>query len=188
MGRRAEALQDAHIAWLILDHQANPDLPPELQTFPVGPAQPSDLFPLILPILKEGQSRDFAPALAAFRALPATDWIALSNRAATMKDIGDIPSAYADSREALRLAPNEPAVLNNLCELFADDGKAKDGMAYCQRAVALAPQMAPVYDSYAAALVGVGRCEDAKAELAKAHRLDPVSVTYQRTLDCKSAK
>lgn len=183
VGRTAEALDNARTSLAIMRHEkleGMPDLPAEA----TRNTDPEALLPHILPILKRGGDPGYAAALVQYRALPATDWISYSNRAAALNELGDVPGALAANREALKLAPDHPGPLNNACYILAGAGRAAEGLPFCERAVKAAPGVAAVHDSYATALSALGRCKDAEAELALARKLDPSSVDYQRALAC----
>lgn len=181
VGRDREALEDARTALALLRGERLPGMPPKAV---VNHFDPRELYPLILPILKKAGDPKFDEALTAYLALPVDDWIAVSNRAALLDELGDHEAAATDAMTALRLAPGNPAVLNNACFILANDKRPNEALKFCEQALQAAPEVAAVHDSYATALSMLGRCTDANDQLAKARALDPVSKDYQRTLQC----
>ena len=181
VGRDAEALENARIALAIMTGERLPGMPAEVAQTRYDPGL---IYSLILPILRKGADEKFAAALAAYKALPATDWISLANRAGLLDKLDDHEGAVADIVQALQLKPDHPALLNNACYILANAGKVEEATPYCERAVRAAPQVAAVHDSYATALADAGRCDAAQAQLEAARKLDPSSKTYKRTLGC----
>lgn len=177
VGRTAEGLADARTAWQMLQGK-------DFAGRPLAADDPELVLASILPILKRGADPGFPGALSAYRSLPARDWISYANRTSLLIEIDDLSGAMDASREALKLQPGHPQVLNNSCYLLTKLDRAGEGLPYCERAVAAAPRIAAIRDSYAAALAASGHCAQADAELATARRLDPVSVEYQRKLAC----
>jgi tetratricopeptide (TPR) repeat protein len=179
VGRDAEALGDAKIVLRLLSGERLPGFPAQQP-----PYDRVEVLGRVLPILKKANDPGYPAALSQFKASPAADWYDYANRAATLTTVGDIEGALAANAQALSAAPNEPAVLNNGCYLFAKAGRPAEGLPHCEKAVATAPQVAAVRESYATALEALGRCGEAQKQLDEARRLDPVSVAYQRKLAC----
>lgn len=175
VGRKTEALTDARTALTVLDR-------------PIVNGPPADaeaVLTYVLPILNDARATEFERALTRYLALPARDWITYANRAAVLGDLGRYPEALAANAEAMKSEPGHPALLNNVCVILTKSGKAAEALPNCQKAVELAPQIPAVHDSQADAFAALGRCDEAKAALAAARRLDPASSVYQRTLACK---
>ena len=176
VGRKAEALTDARTALTLLDR-------------PIGagrPADPESVLTYVLPILDGARAPEFEPALRRYLALPARDWITYANRAAVLAELGRYPEALAANAEAMKSEPGHPVLLNTDCVILTKSGRAAEALSSCQKAVELAPEVPAVHDSQADAFAALGRCDDAKAALAVARRLDPASTVYQRTLACKA--
>jgi len=181
VGRKTEALENARTALAVLRGQRFPGV-----SYPKQAEDPENVLPYILPILKEGQDPEYTSALAAYRGLPAKDWISYANRSAVLTELDDLDGAAAANAQAMKLEPNHPMVLNNACVLDTKRGRPTEALPYCTRAVAAAPDVAAVHDSRADALAALGRCAEAAGELQTARRLDPASKTYQRELACKA--
>jgi tetratricopeptide (TPR) repeat protein len=175
LGRKAEALREARAALKILGGKIAI----------ARPIDPEIVYERIIPILKDAGDPDFAPTLAAYKALPARDWMGYANRAAVLGKIGDYSGALAANAEAMKLQPSHPAVLNTACYFLAKSGRPAEALPYCERAATAAPDVAPIHDSYAVALAGLGRCVEAEARRATARRLDPSSAEYRTPLACK---
>lgn len=112
-GRLDEARADARVAWDYLNDR-----------LPAG-TDPADARPLndevrfivlasILPALKDSDPA-FGGARDMFVALPANDWVMLTQRANTLSLLGEHAAAVADSKRAVDLQPHEPMLQNNHC-------------------------------------------------------------------------
>ena len=182
-GRDEAALADAAFAWRILNREVSPSGKPA-DDVAITDQLRFEVLIRILPILQRGDAEVFARAKAMVLALPATDGVALTNRAGLLNKLGDHQAAVADSRRALALLPNEVGVLNNHCFVLAEAGHVAEAMPQCEAAVAAAPDVAVVRHSHAVALAAVGRCEEGEQELAEARRLDTSSAEYAKPLAC----
>jgi tetratricopeptide (TPR) repeat protein len=181
VGRDHEALADARTAVAMLKG----DAPPEVSGL-YDPKRVSmeNVYLAILPILHRAHAPELADALAAYRALPARDWMSLANRAAIFQQMGDLDGAIALSAQVIAMAPEHPAVLNNHCFILSEAGRAREALPFCQRAVDAAPNVAAARHSYAAALAAVGDCIGSARELGEARRLDPTARVYQQRIAC----
>lgn len=186
VGRDEAARADAAFAWRILNGEVSPSGDPA-DDMPITDQLRFEVLIRVLPILQDGDPEMFARAKAVMLALPATDGVALTNRAGMLNGLGEHEAAVADSRRALALLPTELGVLNNHCFVLAEAGLGAEGLPQCQAAVAAAPDVAGVRHSYATALAALGRCPDAERELAEARRLDPSSAEYAKPLACAAA-
>ncbi len=84
-------------------------------------------------------------------------------------------AAEADFREALRLNPDQPQVLNYLGYSLVDRGeKLPEALALIERAVKAQPEAGYILDSLAWALFRLGRYDEALAPMEKASLLEPV--------------
>jgi Flp pilus assembly protein TadD len=182
VGRTEEAGKDARLALDMLNGKPGP-----AGQVSGAPGEAAMVYELILPILKRRADPGFPAALAAYRSIPATDWVDWVNRAGVLEQLGELQAALAANTEALKLNASHPAVLNNQCYILTRGGDAAGAMPYCQKAVAGAPNEPSVRHSYASALAAAGRCTEANAELEIARRLDPSSATYKQTLACKAS-
>lgn len=182
-GRIEAAQEDAGLAWRMLKGEVSASGDPA-NDMPVDDQLRFEVLIRILPILKAGDAATFAAAKAQVMALPATDGIALTNRAGLLAKLGDYPAAVADSQAALALSPDEAGVQNNHCFILYQAGRAAEGLPYCEAALATLPQAAPIRHSYARALAATGRCAEAETQIAEARRLDPSAVDYAEPLDC----
>jgi Flp pilus assembly protein TadD len=184
VGRDHEALADARIAVGLLKNDE--DAPAEARRhFTGADVNMETVYLAILPILQRAHAPELADALIAYRALPARDWVSLANRAAIFEQMGDIEGAVAASQQALAMAPNHPAVLNNHCYILTRAGRAAEALPFCQRAVDVSPNVAAARHSYAAALAATGDCIGAARELGEARRLDPIAPQYRSSIACR---
>jgi Tfp pilus assembly protein PilF len=84
-------------------------------------------------------------------------------------------AAEAEYRRALVLAPQNPAVTNNLANLMSTLGRLDEGVALGQRAIALEPLRTASHLNLAIYLIPLGRYDEAEAALRKAIELQPQS-------------
>jgi predicted Zn-dependent protease len=78
--------------------------------------------------------------------------------------MGD-PKAIGYAERAVKLAPNNAAVLDTLGMLLAARGDTDKALVHLQKARALAPNRADIRLNYAKTLAKAGRRDAAKAEL-----------------------
>ena len=71
------------------------------------------------------------------------------------------PEAHEARLRALELAPDNPALLNDLAWEEVGSGQARKAIAIAEKAVRLAPTNPDVVDTYAAALDALGLCSAA---------------------------
>jgi tetratricopeptide (TPR) repeat protein len=180
--RHEEAQADASMALRML--QGDPTLRMSPRDYMPAHADREAVYALILPVLQTGDAAQFQAALETYNAMPASDWYSYANRAAVLSQLGQHDAALAAGEQALQLAPNEPAVLNNQCAILVELNRAADALPYCERAVAGAPGIAAVRDSMSDVFAALGRCAEAEREIAEARRLDPVSPSYARPIAC----
>lgn len=182
-GRMDEARADARIAWGFLDGRPPPNTPQNLN-LPINPEMRAGILSIILPILKDDEAATFQRARDQYLALPATDWITLSQRAGVLTELGEHEAAVAASKAALDLKPQDGLTQNNHCYALVEAGRAAEALPYCERAVAALPESAPVRHSLATVLAKLGRCSDAEAQLVIARRLEPANSLYRETAVC----
>lgn len=102
-------------------------------------------------------------------------WVLYFSRGICAERVGDFSGAEADMREALRLNPDEPRVLNYLGYSFVDRGeKLDEALGMIERAVAKEPGSGYIIDSLAWAYYRLGRYEEAVAPMEQASLLEPV--------------
>lgn len=88
---------------------------------------------------------------------------------------GNFTAFEADLRQALKLQPDQPQVLNYLGYSFVDRGENLDeALKMIQTAVARQPDAGYIVDSLAWAYFRLGRYEDAVEPMEKASLLEPV--------------
>jgi putative PEP-CTERM system TPR-repeat lipoprotein len=112
-------------------------------------------------------AREYRVAAAHYQnvlAIEPNHVIALNNLAWASGQMGD-PKAIGYAERAVKLAPNNAAVLDTLGMLLAARGDTDKALIYLQKARALAPNRADIRLNYAKTLVKAGRRDAAKAEL-----------------------
>ena len=106
------------------------------------------------------------------------DWRLHFARGAARERLGRWPEAEADFLEALRLAPEQPDVLNYLGYSWVDRGqRLQEGMALIQRAVELRPLSGAIIDSLGWAYYRLGDYARALELLERAVELEPADAT-----------
>ena len=124
----------------------------------------------------------FAEARAAYDAALAlipepqpNHWAIFFSRGICAERSGDFAGTEADMREALKLNPDQPEVLNYLGYSYVDRGQNLDeALDMIQRAVKAEPESGMIIDSLAWAYFRLGRYQDAVEPMEKASLLEPV--------------
>lgn len=102
-------------------------------------------------------------------------WAVYFSRGICAERLGDFAGAEADLRQALKLSPDQPQVLNYLGYSFVDRGEHLDeALDMIQRAVKAQPDSGYIIDSLAWAMFRLGRYEAAVEPMEKASLLEPV--------------
>ncbi len=122
---------------------------------------------------REGEAADvFDRALASERG--RGDWRLWWLRGSARQRAGRWPEAERDLQEALRLAPNEPEILNSLGYSWIDRGeRLQEAMAMVQKAAALRPRSGAIVDSLGWAHYRLGQFAAAVEALERAVVLEP---------------
>lgn len=103
------------------------------------------------------------------------EWPLFFSRAICAEQLGDFDGSVADLREALRLNPDQPQVLNYLGYGYVDRGEnLEEALAMIERAVAMEPGSGYIIDSLAWAYYRLGRYQDAVEPMERASLLEPV--------------
>ena len=103
------------------------------------------------------------------------NWPLFFSRGICAERLNDFEASVADMREALRLNPEQPQVLNYLGYSYVDRGENLDeALGMIERAVAKEPSSGYIIDSLAWAYFRLGRYEDAVAPMEQASLLEPV--------------
>ena len=125
------------------------------------------------------------PPMAKPSAWPAPDasWGLYFLRGSMNERAGHWPEAQADLRNALRLSPDEPIVLNYLGYSLLDRGeKQAEAVALVERAAKLRPGDGGVIDSLGWAQYRQGRYAEAVTTLERAQALEPNDPTLAEHL------
>lgn len=122
---------------------------------------------------REAEAADvFDRALATERG--RGDWRLWWLRGSARERAGRWPEAERDLQEALRLAPEEPDVLNSLGYSWIDRGqRLPEAMAMVQKAAALRPRSGAIVDSLGWAQYRLGQYGPAVETLERAAELEP---------------
>jgi putative PEP-CTERM system TPR-repeat lipoprotein len=113
------------------------------------------------------RKKDFPGAVSHYRTLLETradDAMVLNNLAYASAQVKD-PKALEYAEKAVKLAPNNPAVLDTYGMLLIDKGDTKRGVEYVRRASELAPAADGIRLNLARALIKDGQKAAAKKEL-----------------------
>ncbi|WP_236019201.1 tetratricopeptide repeat protein [Fuscibacter oryzae] len=102
-------------------------------------------------------------------------WAIYFSRGICAERSGDFPATEADMRQALKLNPDQPQVLNYLGYSYVDRGQNLDeALDMIKRAVKAEPESGMIIDSLAWAYFRLGRYADAVEPMEKASLLEPV--------------
>ena len=102
------------------------------------------------------------------------DWALLFDRAVASQDSGNWPAAEADLQHALRLAPDQPSLLNYLGYSWADQNRnLPEARELLERAVKLSPGDGAILDSLGWVEFRQGDVKDAVRTLETAVQMDP---------------
>jgi tetratricopeptide (TPR) repeat protein len=103
------------------------------------------------------------------------NWALFFSRGICAERLGDFEGTVTDMREALRLNPDQPQVLNYLGYSFVDRGEnLQEALSMIERAVAREPGSGYIIDSLAWAYYRLGRYQDAVEPMERASLLEPV--------------
>ena len=94
----------------------------------------------------------------------------LNNLAWSLSQSKD-PKALGYAEKAVKLAPEQPALIDTLGMLLVDKGDTARGVELLQKAVSLAPQVPAIRLNLARGLVKAGRKDEAKKELDELAKL-----------------
>ena len=130
-------------------------------------------------------NKDFAAAAAVYdKAVTAigvpdqNDWNLFYQRGIAHERIKDWPVAEQSFRQALKLYPDQPQVLNYLGYSFVDRNENLDeALGMIRKAVELRPDDGYIVDSLGWAYYRLGKFEDAVSELESAIQLKPEDAT-----------
>jgi len=116
---------------------------------------------ILTPALENEQSAPFAAKLIAGSA----------------EQVGEFGVAEEHYRLAIRLDPDDPAVMNNLAYLYLrTGGSADEALVLANRAVNVSPDVPVFIDTRASALLALGRLEEARAAFERGLELDPADI------------
>ncbi|MEN0079000.1 MAG: tetratricopeptide repeat protein [Pseudomonadota bacterium] len=130
---------------------------------------------LLTTLDRDGEAEElFAEVITLDTAAGAPDWRLYLARGAARERLGRWPQAEVDLREALRLSPDNPAVLNHLGYSLVDRGlRLEEGLRLISRAVDLRPRSGAIIDSLGWAYFKLGDFPRAVVHLERAVELEP---------------
>lgn len=114
--------------------------------------------------LAEKRYPDAMQILARMHEMAPQNPLILNNLAWAAKETKD-PKALEYGQQALRLAPDNPAIIDTVGMIQVAQGDIEAGVANLERAVALGPDLLPLRLNLVRALVTAGRKDDARAQL-----------------------
>ncbi|SFM75782.1 Flp pilus assembly protein TadD, contains TPR repeats [Thioclava dalianensis] len=119
-------------------------------------------------------AKAYDKAIALIKTPQEDDWFVYYSRAIAQERSGDWKNAEAGFREALKLSPDQPAVLNYLGYSYVDKGENLDeALAMIRKAVKERPQSGFIVDSLGWALYKTGNYKEAVTEMERAVSLEP---------------
>lgn len=120
-----------------------------------------------------GRRKDYQKAAAYYQSILDTQ----PNNAIVLNNLAGVTTQYDKSKaleyaeKANRLAPNQPAIMDTLAVLLADQGEASRAVELLQKAVRLAPQASPIRFNYAKVLAKTGNKAEARRQLEELAKL-----------------
>jgi Flp pilus assembly protein TadD len=125
----------------------------------------------------------YTDAISRINTVDASHWGAFFARGACYERLNDFAHAEADLKQAMKLAPNQPEVLNYLGYMWLSNGEHKDrAFQLIERAYTLAPNQPHIVDSYGWAHYLTGKLDRAVELLEEATTLDPNEPTVSEHL------
>ncbi len=119
-------------------------------------------------------STAYTGAIARAAALGQVPWTLYFERGVARERSSDWPGAQADLEQALKLAPDEPAILNYLAYSWAErDENLPQARQMLERAVAILPHDGAIIDSLGYVLLRQGDTAGAVRQLERAVEIDP---------------
>jgi predicted Zn-dependent protease len=98
------------------------------------------------------------------------------------------PKALEYAEQALRLAPENPAIIDTVGTIQIERGEIDAGLANLRRAVSIGPDLLPLQLNLAKALVKAGRKDEARTQLdTLLPRLKEGTPLHRRRARCKRA-
>jgi tetratricopeptide (TPR) repeat protein len=120
----------------------------------------------------------YSGAMAQIHDPKASDWSLYYSRGVSLQRANEWPRAEADFREALKLQPDQPLVLNYLGYSWIDQGvHLKEALRMVARAASLRPNDGYIVDSLGWAYYRLGDYQKATANLERAIELEPEDPT-----------
>lgn len=114
--------------------------------------------------LAEKRYQDAGALFGKMHEMAPQNALILNNLAWTARELGD-PKALDYAEQALRLAPENPAIIDTVGMIQVARGEFDAGIANLERAVALGPDLLPLQLNLAKALAKAGRSADARTRL-----------------------
>lgn len=114
--------------------------------------------------LSEQRYADARTLFARMHEMAPQNALILNNLAWTAKELKD-PKALEYGEQALRLAPENPAIIDTVGMIQIERGEFDAGIANLKRAVALGPDLLPLQFNLAKALARAGRAQEARTQL-----------------------
>ena len=128
-------------------------------------------------------AQSYGRALTLLPADSADTWTLYFSRGMSFERANDWPAAEADLKEALRLKPDQPDVLNYLGYTWIDRGLHLDeARGMIEKAVTLRPEDGAIVDSLGWALYHLGDFKSAVDKLERAVELKPADSTINEHL------
>lgn len=114
--------------------------------------------------LAENRHADAFALFSRMHEMAPQNALILNNLAWTANQVKD-PKALEFAEQALRLAPENPAIIDTVGMIQVERGDVDAGLANLQRAVKLGPELLPLHLNLAKAFAKVGRAADARSQL-----------------------
>jgi serine/threonine-protein kinase len=138
----------------------------------------NSLFFLAMRLTRVNREPEAVQLFTGCLALQPDDWVVYFNRSVCYYNLGQLGDAIADTRQAIRLAPDDPQANNNLARYMATspDPKLLDAaraVELARKAVELRPKDAIFWNTLGTALYRAGDLKAAVSALEKSEALQP---------------
>jgi cytochrome c-type biogenesis protein CcmH/NrfG len=114
--------------------------------------------------------------------VPAAEIYRLTGHAMELTRSGQYEQAIAEYGRALKLAPNDPQVHNNLAFALAQEGRLDDAMTHFRKVLETHPKSVAAHTNMGNVLQAMGRTHEAISEWEASLRLNPDSAPAHNNL------
>jgi tetratricopeptide (TPR) repeat protein len=114
--------------------------------------------------------------------VPAAEVYGVTGRAMQLMRNGQYDAAIAEYEKALKLAPGDPQVHNNLAFALAQEGRLDDAMTHFRKVLEMNPKSVAAHNNLGNVLQALGRIDEAIAEWQASLQINPDSLPARDNL------